>query len=119
MNDLNPPEKRMCHLTGFTKKCRALVTSGKCGRWIHLHGVDRNSGEQMVMAGHCIDDVLPKLLIENTQMARENGAAVESFRNEMVKVNQITLALQSDELRQHLVGANNGRLAIDRKPSGE
>ena len=114
-----PNEKRMCHLTGFTKKCRSLVTSGKCERWIHLHGIDRNTGKQMVDEGHCIDDVLPKLLVENTQMARENGAAVESFRNEMVKVNQVTLALQSEELRQHLVGANSRVLALDGKPKRE
>jgi len=115
MNDFLPPEKRMCHLTGFTKKCRSLVTSGKCGRWIYINGLDRNTGEQMIMRASCVDDALPALLLENTHMARENGAAVESFRNEMVKVNQITLALQSDELRQHLVGAGNGHLAIDKK----
>ena len=28
------------------------------------------------------------LLIENSQMSRQTGAAVESFRNEMVKANE-------------------------------
>jgi hypothetical protein len=31
---------------------------------------------------------LPILLIENAQMSRHTGAAVESFRNEMVKANE-------------------------------
>ena len=31
---------------------------------------------------------LPILLIENAQMSRQTGAAVESFRNEMVKANE-------------------------------
>lgn len=34
------------------------------------------------------------LLIENSKVERETGAAVESFRNEVVKANSITLALQ-------------------------
>lgn len=33
------------------------------------------------------------LLIENSQMQRQTGAAVESFRNEMVKSNESTLML--------------------------
>lgn len=32
---------------------------------------------------------LPKLLIENAMVSRQTGAAVESFRNEMVKENNI------------------------------
>lgn len=31
---------------------------------------------------------LPMLLIENTQQSRGTGAAVESFRNEMVRQNE-------------------------------
>jgi len=31
---------------------------------------------------------LPVLLIENAQMSRQTGAAVESFRNEMVRANE-------------------------------
>jgi hypothetical protein len=32
--------------------------------------------------------LLPILMIENSQQQRQTGAAVESFRNEMVKANQ-------------------------------
>ena len=41
---------------------------------------------------------LPVLLIENAQQSRQTGAAVESFRNEMVegnKVNQAIAAIKS------------------------
>jgi hypothetical protein len=31
---------------------------------------------------------MPVLLIENSQQQRQTGAAVESFRNEMVKANE-------------------------------
>lgn len=32
---------------------------------------------------------LPVLMIENSQQQRHTGAAVESFRNEMVKANEV------------------------------
>ena len=35
----------------------------------------------------CSIQFLPMLLIENSQQQRGTGAAVESFRNEMVKAN--------------------------------
>ena len=33
---------------------------------------------------------IPILTIENSQMQRQTGAAVESFRNEMVKANEMS-----------------------------
>jgi hypothetical protein len=39
----------------------------------------------------CADTFLPLLMIENSQMQRQTGAAVESFRNEMVQLNTLTL----------------------------
>jgi hypothetical protein len=41
----------------------------------------------------CVDSFLPMLLIENAQMQRQTGAAVESFRNEMVKQTTQTMIL--------------------------
>ena len=49
-------------------------------------GQDPNTGEEVDDWG-CIVAWLPKLLIENALMSRQTGAAVESFRNEMVKAN--------------------------------
>ena len=103
MDEFLPSAKRMCHRTGFTKSCLKLVQSGACERWKHLQGMNRNTGQMMVMAGRCIDDMLPDLMIENTQMQRETGAAVESFRNEMEKANEQMAVLLSQELRQQLL----------------
>jgi hypothetical protein len=33
---------------------------------------------------------MPMLMIENSQQQRQTGAAVESFRNEMVKTNDVS-----------------------------
>lgn len=43
----------------------------------------------------CVDSFLPMLLIENSQQQRQTGAAIESFRNEMVQSNNANLALMS------------------------
>ena len=92
-----PNDKRCCHHTGFTKKCKSLVTSGKCERWVHIIGMDKNSGEQINRYG-CVDDWTPSLMIENSLEARQTAAAVESFRNEMVRQNMMMLEHQQASL---------------------
>lgn len=80
------PDKDVgCHLTGFKTKCRDLVVSGKCNRWIQVQGHNPNTGEA-VNRHNCIDNWMPMLLIENSQMQRQTGAAVESLRNEWIKI---------------------------------
>lgn len=78
-----PNKEVMCHKTGFTQSCRYLVIEGKCNRWMQIQGSDPNTGES-VNQSRCVDDWIPMLLIENSQQQRQTGAAVESFRNEMV-----------------------------------
>jgi hypothetical protein len=55
----------------------------KCPWWIHLRGTNKNTGEDVDNWG-CAIGFLPMLLIENAQMQNRTGAAVESFRNELV-----------------------------------
>jgi hypothetical protein len=40
----------------------------------------------------------PVLMIENSKMQRETGAAVESFRNEMVKANEASVKVLAQTL---------------------
>ena len=51
-----------------------------------------NSGNQ-VDNYECAISWLPMLLIENSGQQRQTGAAVESFRNEMVKSNEVNTQL--------------------------
>jgi hypothetical protein len=53
-------------------------------------GHNPNTG-QAVDEWACSIQFLPMLLIENSQQQRGTGAAVESFRNEMVKANQTNI----------------------------
>ncbi len=59
----------------------------KCAFYTHVQGHNPNTG-QPVDEWACSIQFLPMLLIENSQQQRGTGAAVESFRNEMVKANQ-------------------------------
>lgn len=52
-----------------------------------VRGTNPNTGEEIDDYG-CSVAWLPILMIENSQQQRQTGAAVESFRNEMVKANE-------------------------------
>jgi hypothetical protein len=65
------------------------ITFG-CKFFQKLRGVDSNTGED-VDEYDCAILWNNVLLIENSQMQRQTGAAVESFRNEMKKDNNLLL----------------------------
>jgi hypothetical protein len=58
----------------------------QCAWFTRVQGTDMNTGNQ-VDEYQCAIDWMPMLLIENSGQQRQTGAAVESFRNEMVKAN--------------------------------
>jgi hypothetical protein len=66
------------------KDCVGLT----CAWYTRVQGIDNNTGNQ-VDSYECAITWLPMLLIENSGQQRSTGAAVESFRNEMVKNNEV------------------------------
>lgn len=58
----------------------------RCAWSIELAGINPNTGEPVPERG-CAMAWIPILLIENSQQQRSTGAAVESFRNEVVAAN--------------------------------
>jgi hypothetical protein len=65
----------------------------KCRFWIQVQGRHPQTGET-VNNGDCAMAWMPILMIENSKVNRETGAAVESMRNESVTTGQqITAAL--------------------------
>ncbi len=84
--------KANCPLNGFTA-CRQT----ECGWFMQLRGTNPNTGEPVDEWG-CAIAWLPMLLIENSQQQRQTGAAVESFRNEMVKSNNLTARIMLGEM---------------------
>jgi hypothetical protein len=67
------------------KDCLGL----QCAWFARVQGVDTNTGKQ-VDEYQCAIAWMPMLLIENSGQQRQTGAAVESFRNEMVRANEAT-----------------------------
>ncbi len=59
----------------------------QCAWFTQMRGHNPNTGKE-VDEWSCAVVWLPVLLIENSQQQRSTGAAVESFRNEMVKANE-------------------------------
>jgi hypothetical protein len=59
----------------------------QCAWFARVQGMDMNTGNQ-VDEYQCAIAWMPMLLIENSGQQRQTGAAVESFRNEMVKSNE-------------------------------
>lgn len=70
------------------KDCVGLT----CAWFTRVQGFDINTGNQ-VDEFQCAISWLPMLLIENSGQQRQTGAAVESFRNEMVKANEVNTKL--------------------------
>lgn len=63
-----------------------------CKFWIKIVGKHPQTGADIDMYD-CSHSWLPILMIENTSKQRETGAAIESFRNEMVKGNDAFMKL--------------------------
>jgi len=60
----------------------------KCLWYTQVRGQNPNTGEPVDEWG-CAMNLLPVLLIENAKQQRSTAAAVESFRNENVKQNDV------------------------------
>lgn len=75
--------KTNCPLDRFNP-CRQL----ECAWFLKIAGKNPNTGADVEEWG-CSMAWLPIMMIENSQQQRSTGAAVESFRNEMVKANEV------------------------------
>jgi len=82
--DALPDKDIKCHHTGFEKSCRDMVVNCNCRKWVNILGADPQTGATF-NNWNCLDSFMPKLILENTQQQRQTGAAVESFRNEVVR----------------------------------
>jgi hypothetical protein len=86
--------KPNCPLNGF-EPCKQT----DCAWFMQVRGKNPNTGTDIDEWG-CAITWLPIMMIENSQQQRQTGAAVESFRNEMVKANEQTAALLLNEVKR-------------------
>jgi hypothetical protein len=80
------------HKVDMSKVCH------RCPWWTRVVGKNPQN-EEMIDDWRCAVSLLPMLLVENAQMSRQTGAAVESFRNEMVNANRMVLNDVANSLR--------------------
>ena len=98
-------KKMLCPM--FKSECiedGAVVDGELCGCrfWVHIMGNDPTTGE-LINKGECAFVWQPILTIENSQQQRQTGAAVESFRNEMVKANLSSQQLLESRIKTNLL----------------
>jgi len=92
--------KDNCPLNNF-EPCKQL----DCAWFIKVRGTNPNTGADVDEYG-CAMAWMPVLMIENSQQQRSTGAAVESFRNEMVKANESSQKVLAATVKQNLIEVN-------------
>ena len=68
----------------FWRKKMSLVCH-TCPMWQKFRGENKSTGDA-IDKWECAQAMVPALMIEVAQQARQGGAATESFRNEMVRL---------------------------------
>jgi hypothetical protein len=73
-----------------------------CAWFTQIRGNNPNTGAE-VDEWACAIAWMPILMIENSQQQRSTGAAVESFRNEMVKANETNTQVLLEASKQNFI----------------
>lgn len=82
-----------------------MIVNGElvsCRFWITVQGNNPQTGEIMNHKD-CSFAWIPVLIIENSSQQRQTGAAVESFRNEMVKSNEVNMQVLLATANKNLI----------------
>ena len=80
------------------KKCVGL----KCSWYVKVRGLNPNTGAE-IDEWACAVSWMPLLSIEVAQKENQTGAAVESFRNEVVKANNENKQLYLDAINKNII----------------
>lgn len=71
----------------------------KCAWYTQVRGLNPNTGEE-IDEWNCAVNWMPIMAIEIAQKSNQTGAAVESFRNEVVKTNSENQQLYLDSVEK-------------------
>lgn len=98
-------KKILCPLMGGECIEDGSIKDGElvaCRFWVYVHGKNPQTGEE-IKNGDCAIAWTPVLLIENSKVNRETGSSIESFRNEMVKSNEVSAKIMMESLKNKLL----------------
>lgn len=113
-----PDKLKMCHRTGFALSCRDLQDEKKCqGRWVNTVGRNPNTGETINRFG-CVDDEAQMLSLVFEERLLGIQAAIESSRNEQVKMATEAIArtqIQHDQAMGFVI-SHQDRARLDQDP---
>lgn len=100
--------KDNCPLNNF-EPCKKF----DCAWFIEIRGANPQTGIEEPSSWGCAVAMMPLIGIEQAQQSRQMGAAVESFRNEVVKDNNelIQLMQKNPEQTKDMRLVNDGGLA--------
>jgi len=90
----------MCPLLGIP------CIKTRCHMWTHIMGKHPQTGADLDMYD-CSIKWVPTLLIETANQSRQTGAAIESFRNEMVLQGEHAIQIQRGDPQQQIGIAPN------------
>jgi predicted Ser/Thr protein kinase len=97
------------------KKC----VENKCAWYTQVRGTNPNTGQE-VDEWKCAVSWMPMMAVEIAQKSNQTGAAVESFRNEVVNANHQNQKLYAHALQQGIVQAQvTPYPPIDTLPPGQ
>ena len=71
----------------------------KCAWYCQVRGLNPQTGQEVDEWG-CAITWAPMLMIENSQQQRQTGAAVESFRNEVIRTSEESKRAYLDSVKQ-------------------
>lgn len=108
-----PDPKVKCPATGFRRSCRAVISKCDCPKFVQVKFRDPQTGELIDKHG-CVDSYLLLATIEAAHMSAQTGAAIESFRNEVLKANEASLAERQQALAGLMEAGGIPRLAAER-----
>jgi len=94
-----PDSKVKCPATAFARTCREIVAECECPKFVRVDFVNPQTGEKVDKYG-CVDSFLVLIQMENANMVRQSVAAINGFRNEVIKANETAVQERNEALRR-------------------
>lgn len=107
---MRPTIKDNCPLDDF-KPCKKF----ECAWFGQFRGINPQTGQEVDEFG-CVVAFLPTMLMEIARQSNQTGSAVNSFRNEMVKLNVAALNSGFQNNGPRLASTRPDSLLLERDP---
>lgn len=97
----------------WQKLCKRVCPTCKFQK--HIIGINPQTGAQFDV-WDCVETMLPELIIENSKLQNETGAAVNDLRNVTVGLSREASGVMAQHIEETLARAVNGSLGASERP---